>query len=54
MRYRKNKMISLLSAIVLLGSTLLSGAAFGEGAKAAVPGAGSLSAADIAAVPENQ
>ena len=47
-------MISLLSAIVLLGSTLLSGAAFGEGAKAAVPGAGSLSAADIAAVPENQ
>ncbi len=54
MRYRKNRVISLLSALVLLGSVLLSGAAFGEGAETAGPGPGLLSAAGAAAVPENQ
>lgn len=54
MRYRKSRVISLLSALVLLGSVLLSGAAFGEGAETAGPGPGLLSAAGAAAVPENQ
>ncbi len=54
MRYGKNKGISLLSAMVLLGSALFGGTAFGEGAGTADPGSGLLSFAGVADVPDYQ
>ena len=54
MKYRKNKVIVLLSALILLGNALSGGTAFSEDAEAADPGSGMLFAACVASVPENQ
>ena len=54
MKYGKKRVISLLSAMVLLGSVLFAGTAFGEDAETADPASGMLSAAGAASIPENQ
>ncbi len=52
MKYRKNSVISLLSAIVLLAGALFGGTAFGGEPGTAGPGFGMPSAAGAAAIPE--
>ena len=54
MKYGKNRMISLLSAMTLLGSAMFGGTAFSEDTGTADPGSGLLSAAVAAAIPEYQ
>ena len=54
MQCKKNKVTSLLSAMVLFAGALFSGTAFGEDAETVHSGSGPLSAAAAAAVPDYQ